>query len=128
MADQLEVLLGIHDRFVNMALSELLRVSHPVTTVATQDDMRNALGIAEQGSSATACKYGVVIMDINLGTPGGYYLESGREVYRYLRPLIETGQVKFTTVSANDLVVEIARSEGIPCIPKMDLFSYIQTF
>ena len=48
-------------------------------------------------------------------------------MYQHLNPLIAGAQVKFTTVSGNDAVVEKALREGIPCVPKPDgIVDYIR--
>ncbi len=124
MTEKLEVLLGIHNPHVRITLAALLTESYEVTAVATREEMYAMLGIGES-SHAAACTYGVVIMDVNLGMPGADNIEPGREVHRYLQPLIDEGRVKFTAVSANDFVVERAIKEGVPCIPKLDIFTYI---
>ena len=118
MTERLEVLLGIHDIPLNKVVSRLLRKSHEVSAVATLKEMSQMLGIVEGVSYAEQCRYAVVIMDVNLDSPGADNIAPGREIYQYLQPLIEGRQVKFTTVSGNDAVVEKALREGIPCVPK----------
>ena len=66
-------------------------------------------------------------MDVNLGYPNTENIESAKMVYQHLNPLITGAQVKFTTVSGNDAVVEKALREGIPCVPKPDgIVDYIR--
>ena len=127
MAERLEALLGIHDRFLSNSLSRFLRISHDVTAVATLEEMRAALEMTGDAQYLAACRYAVVIMDVNLGYPNTENIESARKVYQHLNPLIAGAQVKFTTVSGNDAVVEKALREGIPCVPKPDgILEYIR--
>ena len=127
MRERLEALLGIHDRLLNKSLSRFLAVSHSVTAVTTLKEMRAALEMTSDAQYAAACRYAVVIMEVNLGYPNTENIESAKMVYQHLNPLITGAQVKFTTVSGNDAVVEKALREGIPCVPKPDgILEYIR--
>lgn len=127
MTKKLEVLLAIHDAFLNRNLSLFLGRSHVVTAVITLGEMQRALGMVQGADPATSCRYAAVIMDVNLGYPAASNIEPGRMIYQYLLPLIAERQVKFTAVSGDDRVVETAVREGIPCVTKPDgILNYIR--
>ncbi len=64
--------------------------------------------------------YSLYIMDVNLGFPEGYDFSCAHQVYKRIKPKVDSGEVKFFPIAAFEDVVETAKRDGLPALTKTE--------
>jgi hypothetical protein len=104
-------LIGIHDTGLRDSLVCFAKGrGYDVTDVGNSEDMM---------TYSRSIRYGVYLMDLNLGMRGSSDISPAREVYGIVKERVERGDARFLGISANDEAVRNARSEGMPAEQKV---------
>jgi len=111
-------LLGYHNSGgMELDTIRLQKAGYAVTTADSLDGMLEKMGIRQGSQNAVPTnKFGVYIMDLNLGKPGSESYSPAEIIYNFVRSDVESGQAVFMGLSGNDFTVTHAKIAGIPCI------------
>ena len=108
------ILAGFHDSDLVEACNDISKINGYSVDFASDDK--------DMLEKANKTKYGVYLMDANLGTPNSEDVTPVVRMYNSikLRLVKEKGEVKFLAISSNQKAVEKLKKMGIPAQEKKE--------
>lgn len=112
-------LLGLHgDPLIRKAFSRCL---------AERFSVKHAFDVEQMLAYCRESRYGLYVMDLNLGKEAALDITPARAVYNLLQEQkIEGLELKFVGVSSKGNVVEMAQRAGLPAVLKPSFLDYFR--